>query len=148
MVTCWQWEDLTTPSPPLETRCTTAMGRNSVPSKRKSIHRIKLVSTPLPRDRDQGTYISNCANYYGGGGWWFKACARCYLTGQHTDTKFQLSSNKHIWYRYGGERPGGSSTLDSWKEVQMMLFPRSVWWLFLHAKISRKLCIWTIKWNV
>ena len=81
---------------------------------------LQILIIPTPRDRDQDKKPDgSCARKYGGG-WWYNNCFKVHLTGQHTESKMDLASGKHIYYFYGGAR--GNSRF-SWKEAEMLLIP-------------------------
>ena len=76
----------------------------------------------LPRDRKNDKPKKyNCADYHSGG-WWYKACTWAHLTGQLTTRREKIGQNKQIFFYNSGDR--GDDTLESWKEVQMVLVPK------------------------
>jgi len=72
------------------------------------------------KDKDQDASSYNCAAERKGGGW-FWSCAHVHLTGHLTTTSTTLSGNFQIFWRHCGDRCGGSTSWNSWKEAEMML---------------------------
>ena len=78
--------------------------------------------TILPfRDKDQDANDGyNCAAERKGG-WWLKNCAYAHLTGHLTTTSSELSGRAQIHWYHCGDRCGGSTSWNSWKEAEMIL---------------------------
>jgi len=73
------------------------------------------------KDKDQDPHSSyNCAALRKGGGW-FKDCGLAHLTGHLTTTSTRLSGDRQIHWYYCGDRCGGGTSYNSWKEAEMML---------------------------
>jgi len=75
------------------------------------------------KDRDQDTYSGNCAAGRKGGGW-FKACLHAHLTGLHTTSSTHLSGGTQIHWNHCGDKCGGGTSWNSWKEAEMILMTK------------------------
>jgi len=78
------------------------------------------------KDRD---LENNCSERQTGG-WWYHTsktfwCTDVHLTGQHTNTRQQISL-KQITYYQGGDRVPYAKTHDSWKEAKIMLVATTI----------------------
>ena len=132
MVTGWQWESSTMPSPILGTPWNMTMGWSSPQSKIQS-SQTKHVYSPPPRDKDQDESSSHCA-VSESGGWWYKHCTNAHLTGQLTTTRTPGHPDaKFIYYGTAVRGGGHRYDWDSWKEVQMIMY-----WFISHGSWWRK----------
>jgi len=72
------------------------------------------------KDKDQDAVESNCAAIRKGGGW-FKSCTLAHLTGLLTTTSTRFSRGEQIHWYYCGDRCGGGTSANSWREAEMIL---------------------------
>ena len=66
-------------------------------------------------DRDNDLWSTNCANSYGGSGWWYNNCYNSLLTGSHNSRRLHWHNRSQIYYPFAEMRlrPKNCKTIET-----------------------------------